>query len=226
MKSSSIQSVKKKFKGKISDSRAGFTLVELIVSMALFIIVVFITTSAFLTLSTLSKKASTTRAAMDNLSTALEFMARSIRTGDTYHCANDLSMVYSGSNLEDYGFANADGTPSSTFNAQDCNGLIYIAFATQDGDVMLFRHDDVVFDTNLNRNTRAIRLGRSFGTLSGNITSTDIYIDSLKFYVMGAATADANQPRVNIVVQGTAGTDPRTQSKFNIYTSVTQRAPK
>lgn len=210
--------------------RTGFTLVELIVSMALFIVVVFITTSAFLTLSTLSKKANTTRAAMDNLSTAVEFMARSIRTGYTYHCANDLSGVYSGSDLKNgapNGFANNDGTPGPKLTASDCSGLPYIAFATPDGDVMFSRLDDIRYNISP-QGTRTIRWGRSLGTKSGDITSTDIYINSLKFYVIGAdnTSGAANQPRVNIVVQGTAGTDPRIQTKFSIYTSVTQRSPK
>jgi len=197
----------------------GFTLVELIVSMALFIIVVFITTSAFLTLATLSEKASTTRIAMDNLNIAIEMMARSIRTGYTYHCDSDLAGSYSASDLKGNGFMDSDGTPSSSFGAKDCSGgLPYIAFASADGDLMFFRL----------YNTNAIRRARGIDNQTSNITAPDIFIDTFKVYVIGAdnSSGAANQPRVNIVVQGTAGTDPRTQTKFNIYTSVTQRAPK
>src|SRR3989344_8160265 len=80
---------KKSERNGFCEQRRGFTLVELIVSMALFTVVVFITTSAFLTLATLSKKASTTRIAMDNLSVAIESMARNIRTGYTYHSSSE-----------------------------------------------------------------------------------------------------------------------------------------
>lgn len=197
----------------------GFTLVELIVSMALFIIVVFITTSAFLTLATLSKKASTTRIAMDNLSIAIEMMARNMRTGYTYHCDGDLSTSYSASDLKGNGFMNNDGTPSATFSAKDCpGGLPYIAFESADGDLMFFRLD----------NDNSVRMARGIENQTNTITSSDIFIDTFKVYVIGAdnSSGATNQPRVNIVVQGTTGTDPRTQSKFSIYTSVTQRAPK
>ena len=201
--------------------RRGFTLVELIVSMALFIIVVFITTSAFLTLSTLNKKASTTRIAMDNLSITVESMAREIRTGSMYRScdSNILNNVNSGGDIQsqDYGNGPPSYGPGPFLVPQDCvSGAKYIVFLSSQGDVWLYRLTDDGY----------IRRGRVMGSESILLTDATIKIDKLMFYVMGAATADANQPRVNIVVQGTAGTDPRTQSKFNIYTSVTQRAPK
>jgi len=214
MKLNNAQSVKKNFRRKIPDSRMGFTLVELIVSMALFIIVVFIITSAFLTLATLSEKSSTTRIAMDNLSVAIESMARNIRTGYTYRCNNGSDFY----------------TPSAPPIAQDClGGGVSLSFYNQDGIITgyLFRSGQPTGPNNVilfNQNNVLCKSLTPEKCLL--LTAPEITITNLKFYVMGAATADANQPRVNIVVQGTAGTDPRTQSKFNIYTSVTQRAPK
>ena len=60
----------------------------------------------------------------------------------------------------------------------------------------------------------------------GYITDADIEIEKLSFYVAGTQSSVFAQPRVNIVLQGVVGTDPKIQTKFSIYTSVTQRAPK
>lgn len=213
---SDAQSVKKNFRKKISDFRTGFTLVELIVSMALFIIVVFITTSAFLTLSTLSKKASTTRIAMDNLSVVIESMTRNIRTGYTYRCSNESDFY----------------TPSTPLIAQDCSGgNTSLSFYNQDGIITgyMFRSGQPTGPNNVilfNQNNTFCKSSTPGKCL--RLTAPEIIITNLKFYVTGADNTSGvtNQPHVNIVVQGVAGTDPRTQSKFSIYTSVTQRATR
>jgi type II secretory pathway pseudopilin PulG len=192
----------------------GFTLVELIVSLALFIIVVFIVTSAFLTIANLYKKAQTTRIAMDNLSVALESMVRNIRTGSFYNCVDNSS------------FYKPTGAWTNTISpGGDCaSGGDYLIYQAADGSVMGYT-----------------RFGKSGGAgcdpANGKIcvrkndslkllTGSDIIITNLKFYVTGTALGSSDQPHVAIVVQGIAGNDPRTQSKFSIYTSVTQRIPK
>ena len=67
-------------------ARRGFTLVEMIVSLGLFTIIMFIATSAFLTVVNADRKARSVRVAIDNLNIALEDMSRRIKTGSTYYC--------------------------------------------------------------------------------------------------------------------------------------------
>lgn len=197
----------------------GFTLVELIVSMSLFIVVVFITTSAFLTLADLSKKASATRIAIDNLSVAVEDMARKLRTGYYYRCGgldayNDLLMIY----------PLRDCLPLSSLDTSGKNSSISFQWSETSALAAYW----LVVDPGSGRGR--IMFGDSSGvgglSWSDYLTSPEINITNLKFYVTGAEGVGLEQPRVNIVVQGTAGMDVKTQSNFTIYTSVTQRSPK
>lgn len=66
----------------------GFTLIEMIVSIGLFTIVLFIASSAFLSVVSADRKSRATRLAMDNLTVALEDMTRRLKTGYDYSCGN------------------------------------------------------------------------------------------------------------------------------------------
>jgi len=64
----------------------GYTLIELIVSVALFSIVMLVAGTAFLALISLDRKARATNDVVTNLSYVVDSMERSIRTGTTYNC--------------------------------------------------------------------------------------------------------------------------------------------
>lgn len=228
----------KKEPGTVNYRKRGFTLVELIVSMSLFIVVIFITTSTFLTLTTLYKSALTTRTALDDVNTAVETMARSIRTGSLYTCSDVVNgndafgvyrAVYSGGDLKNREWGNAAPLygpgPTLMNNIKDCDlasgGKPWIVFLSGEGDVWYFRikHPPGGLDY--------ISYGRVKDNFTGSLTiSSAMKLDRLRFFVIGSENTTLKQPRVMIVVQGTAGTDSRTQTKFSIYTSVTQRVPK
>lgn len=58
----------------------------------------------------------------------------------------------------------------------------------------------------------------------GNITAPEVSISSLRFYVVGSVPGDMIQPKVVIVVSGTAGgQNVRTQTSFHIQASAVQR---
>ncbi|MBI3634050.1 MAG: prepilin-type N-terminal cleavage/methylation domain-containing protein [Candidatus Yonathbacteria bacterium] len=90
----------------------GFTLVEMIVSIGLFTIVLFISSNAFLAVLNADRKSRSTRIAMDSLNISLEDMARRIKTGTSYYCG---------------------GTTSSTGTMDCSSGGTSIAFTEQDG---------------------------------------------------------------------------------------------
>ncbi|MBI3632674.1 MAG: type II secretion system protein [Candidatus Vogelbacteria bacterium] len=64
----------------------GFTLIEIIVSVAIFTVVMTVTMGALLTLNDSSRKAQALRTVIDNLNFSLEDMNRKVRTGDNYQC--------------------------------------------------------------------------------------------------------------------------------------------
>lgn len=67
-------------------NKKGFTLLEMTVSLGIFTIIMFMATSAFLSIVRTDRKARTVRIAMDNLNIALEDMSRRIKTGGDYFC--------------------------------------------------------------------------------------------------------------------------------------------
>jgi len=72
-----MQNEKLKFK-------AGFTLIEMMVSLAVFMVVMTITLSAFLNISDIQKKTEAFRKVNDNLNHSMEMMMREIREGRGY----------------------------------------------------------------------------------------------------------------------------------------------
>ena len=79
------------------------------------------------------------------------------------------------------------------------------------------------------------RIFRSIGVVDSPITSPDVTISKLTFYVLGSApyisgdgqctpsNNDCLQPRVIIVISGSSGTKPNSKSKFTLETTVSQR---
>lgn len=67
----------------------GFTLIEMMVAVSIFVIVAFIVVSTLLTLSYAYKKAQKMRLLMDNFNFALQSMSINIREGVSYQDGND-----------------------------------------------------------------------------------------------------------------------------------------
>lgn len=67
-----------------SQIQKGFTLVEMLVAIAIFMIVVTTTLGAFLKMVDINKKVQSVRNAMDNANLAMETMMRNIRLGYDY----------------------------------------------------------------------------------------------------------------------------------------------
>jgi len=81
---------------KIRDTRA-FTLVELLVSIAIFTIIMIFAMGGIIAILDAYKKTQSIQSAMTNLNFALETMTRDIRFGTDYSCAspcNDISVVF------------------------------------------------------------------------------------------------------------------------------------
>jgi len=75
-------------------SHRGFTLVEMIVSVAIFSTVVLVAVGALLSIVAANRKANALRVVMENLNFAMESIARDIRTGDGYSCGSGGDCSY------------------------------------------------------------------------------------------------------------------------------------
>src|SRR3989338_987870 len=66
--------------------KRGFTLIEMLVSVAIFSVVMLIALGSLLAMSESDRKAQTLKSVINNLNFSLDSMSRTIRTGTMYHC--------------------------------------------------------------------------------------------------------------------------------------------
>lgn len=184
---------------KLKHSARGFTLVEMMVSVAIFAVVMTIALGSLLAMSESDRKVQTLKSVVNNLNFALDAMSRSIRTGTSYHC--DI----------------AQGTPST---ARDCStAASSFAYLNADGQTVGYC-----------LSSGALRRSVTSGSLSSScssseyspITSSEVQISNLSFYVQGAEQTGV-QPKVTILISGTVRVSQGESSDFNLQTSVTQR---
>src|SRR3989344_2142786 len=76
---------------RTSNLNAGFTLVEMIVAVALFAIVMVVAVAALLSLTAANRKAQAIQSVMNNLNITLDGMVRNIRMGVDYDGSGDCS---------------------------------------------------------------------------------------------------------------------------------------
>lgn len=67
-------------------SNKGYTIIETMISVSLFLVIVMAGMSALLNANLLHEKSNDMRSIMDNLSFIMEDMSRNLRTGYDYHC--------------------------------------------------------------------------------------------------------------------------------------------
>lgn len=174
-------------------SEKGFSLVELLVSLAIFSIIMTTSIGTLLTLVDANRKARNLVAIINAFDFSLDSMSRTIRTGSEYHCADDVSSLPSG--------------------VQNCiSGAAGIVVTNSAGTRVGFRFTD-------NSLERRVEGGDWVAMTSG-----DVSISEMKFYVRGTGTGDNEQPFVTIALRGeTVSSDTSANTTFDIQTSLTQR---
>ncbi len=70
------------------NTKRGFTLIEIMVSLSVFIIIMTVSLGSILSILDTNTKSQTKKTAMDNLSFALESMSRTVRFGTNYYCGS------------------------------------------------------------------------------------------------------------------------------------------
>ena len=197
MNKTSYTKCKNTQKKQIPSLVCGFTLIEIMVSVAVFSIVMTISSGSLFSVLDANAKSQSQKSVMNNLNLALEGMSRNIRVGTNYHCG-------SGGNL---------------YDKADCqDGAELFAFEGPSGDVNV-SGDEVVYKLDGSAIMRSTNGGGSYTA----ITALEVVVEDLKFYVTGTSATDVLQPRVIIVVVGYAGVQEKIRTDFNIQTSVSQR---
>lgn len=196
-----------------------FTLIEILVSVAIFSVVMVIALGALLAMSSSDRKAESIKSVVNNLDFALDSMSRAIRTGTAYNC-------------------------NSSAGGDCASGGTALYFTPSSGVVVAYKLDTSSSDCNQPTGPVGCiaRASASDGfTTWSAITSPDVIItNSDLFYLRGAAVGSPNntQPIVNITISGyvvvnggvssqagcfTGGVPNGQCSVFQLETSVTQR---
>ncbi len=186
----------------------GFTLIEILVSVAIFATVMVIALGALLALSEANRRAQAINSAVNNLSAAFDSMSRTIRTGQTYACVG------------------GSGGTSPDCTATPGYGFTFTAFG---GDTVTYCLSNGAAASCGSATTCAV--GSRCSILrqinSGNylpMTSPEIAITQLSFYLIGSPiTGNSVQPKVTILASGVVSSSGTASTTFNLETSVTQR---
>lgn len=178
-----------------SQSEKGFTLVELLISIAVFLVIMTISLGSIISILDAGRKARSLKDVMTNLNFATEVISREIRFGRNYYCGVDTASPHTASN--------------------SCsNGGTAISFTTSEGV-------DTIYRLNGTQIERSVDYGASYL----GVTSPDVTVEDLTFYVFNTAPApNQKQPRILMIVRGYAGVKPTIQSRFTLQTVMSQRA--
>lgn len=195
---------------KLYFKNKGFTLIEIMVATSIFMIIMLMAMGALITTSDTAKKSQAFRTAMDNVNFAMESMTRSLRMGKEYTCVT--------SNI---------GVSLPAQASADC------PLGTSGGGAIIFTpalHPSGSRDTAYMITARPLLPGQTSQTHvlercspdCLDLVSSEIDIQSLKFFVNGSDVADKIQPSVYIIMKGTI-TIKGEPTTFAIQTMTSQR---
>lgn len=191
-------------KSTTGTNKSGFSLIEMLVSVALFSIVVTTSIGTLLVLVDANAKSQSIQIAINNLSFAVDAMTREIRTGADFYCASTQTSVTSGSLLNS--------------GKRDCaNGGNAIAFTdTRTGD-------RIGYSLEHNGDKIQRRIDGTSGNAWLDMTGGNIIINTFEFVVTSSDNTDDEQPAVTIFIDANVGDATGLGSQFQIQTSVVQR---
>ncbi|MBP6858336.1 MAG: prepilin-type N-terminal cleavage/methylation domain-containing protein [Candidatus Pacebacteria bacterium] len=192
----------------------GFTLVEMIVSLAVFSVVAVVALGALVKIVSANRKAQTLQTSITNLNFALDAMSREMRTGGAYTCEIGGVANYSGDSLTDAGGCRAIGESSDAtlvFRAgriiegsTSCARAIAYRFVPIDDTYELRKAEQVEC-------AEPISDGDFISILDSNLKVVGYYLN----------VEDAGEyPLATIRISGYAGTKEREKTYFNVQTSV------
>jgi type II secretory pathway pseudopilin PulG len=200
----------------------------MIVSLAIFSIVVTVSVGALLVLVGTNQQLQGEQSVMTNLSFALDSMTREIRTGSGYYCISDtsnvgLSNVFNGaSNLD------TELTSGEFPRTQDCptgmtaNSFFHGIAIVEGGDSITGGSDRILYFFDKNKKQIFRRVG---GGQPESIVSSGIVIEELEFFVTGTTPqrlGDNVQPTVTLFIKAKEKDLP-TAKPYYLQTTITQR---
>jgi prepilin-type N-terminal cleavage/methylation domain-containing protein len=192
----------------------GFTLIEVMVSVAIFSVVMVMALGALLALSTADRKAESLKAAINNLNFALDAMSRSIRTGTNYHC--DASALPVTATRDCPG-----GVGAASVSFHSASGIVGAGDSPYlNSQIVFCLGSGTVCDS---ASGTSILFSSDGGLTYTPITAPEVVITKLLFYVVGSARSGGVQPIVLMTLSGYVQVSPTQQTPIHFQSAVTQR---
>ncbi|MGB8815633.1 MAG: type II secretion system protein [Minisyncoccia bacterium] len=193
---------------KNKNFKKGFTLVEMLVAIAVFMMVVTVAMSALMSIINANRKARAIQSVVSNVNFVVESISRDIRMGSGYYCGT----VQDGTDC-------STGIGSQSINYLSPDGItkVYYYFTPPTESEKGFLSKCTLTEDSCDVSGNTLPAGYA------RITSPDTNILSLKFYVVKGSDV---QPKVIIMMEGQAGGLTDTKSTFNLQTTASQRAIK
>lgn len=183
----------------------GFTLIELMVSLMIFTVITIAAVGSLYAVNNASKKVQSMRSILDNLTFAVESISRTVRTANSVVCGGSL---------------NSSGDPNCTFASQTSSSMLLVDSTIGAPQLIEYRLGYLP-NGNGTIQKRVEELGVWTNWIS--LTSPEINIQDLDFYVDGAAPGDSSQSSIALFVRGEAYSSGTT-SPFAIQTFISERA--
>lgn len=201
-----------------TNNKSGFTIIEIMIATALFVVIMILGIGVLLNVSKNHKSTQIMRSAMDSMSFVMEDMTRNIRLGSTFYCGDYSDVVALGATLSCpvYGtFPDASGLPESLNLAFE--GLY--GDPTKSNDQIVYRF----YPDGVGSSTGYIQKSIDGGTIYKRITPSDIKIDLTKsgFTVVGA-DSDNLQTKVIVRLFGTVNYQ-NVSLPFDFQTTISPR---
>lgn len=222
-----------------NNQQYGFTLIEMIVSLALFSVVITMSVGALLILIATNQQLQNEQNIMTNLSFALDSMTREIRTGTDYYCVSRESYFFKtgADNVfsagKDTGIDDGDRHEALS-GTNDCENGIDKDFVfkgisfkeagnsiTGDGAsriLYLYYRPDNIFEEQAGKIMRRVGSGDPQSIISDGLAIVDA-----QFYVSGTTKGDTEQPTVTIYIEAKEKNNYVTDRTYKVQTTVTQR---
>jgi len=204
--------MRKSFYKKIKNN--GFTLVEMMVAVAVFSLVMVVAMSALINVIDANLKAQALKTAINNVNFALEGISKDMRMGSDYACGTPDSIV-------------SISAPNDCTNGG--KAIKYKSPKAVSGGYAYYYYDNNEGQKNIKSCIQKINLTECSNSSNFTaITSNEVDITNMTFYVIGAKIEPASktQPRVVITLSGEAGTKDKIKTEFDLQTSVSQRTRK
>ncbi len=194
-----------KKKGVSLETRRGYTIIETMISVSVFLVIVIYGMGSLLNANLIHQKSQDVRSIMDNLNFIMEDISRNLRTGYDYQC-----------------FSTGQPLSHPTIGSpRSCSSGWAIAFEISGGDTDTYDDQWAYYISND---------GKIFKTTDGannfiQLTPNEVVIDQISsFSVLGAKSPPSNtqQPLVLIKLIGSI-TTKNINTPFSLQTSVSQR---